>query len=313
MVYPLIVAAVASLWPYAVDLAVDAKAGVDAQIAFLEETNSSRLIYPTQFTQDIVPKGIHSHNDYWRDVPLLSALSYGVASVEADVWLWENELLVGHEAASLTKNRTFDNLYVQPLLQILKGQNPDNEYTQALGGGINGVFDTSSETSLNLLVEIKTNGHSTLPFVLDALKPLRDAGYLTTYYPNGTYITSAVTAIGTGNTPLDGIQALSPRDLFFDAPLTELAGSTTYNLTISPLASTDYANVVGWDGIGNISDGQLANLTKVVNDAHSLGIKARFWDTPEWPIEARNNVWKVLVENGADWLNADDIKAASEL
>lgn len=30
---------------------------------------------------------IHSHNDYWRDVPLFSALSHGVTSVEADVWL----------------------------------------------------------------------------------------------------------------------------------------------------------------------------------------------------------------------------------
>lgn len=30
----------------------------------------------------------------WRDVPLLTALSYGVASVEADVWLFNGDLLV---------------------------------------------------------------------------------------------------------------------------------------------------------------------------------------------------------------------------
>jgi hypothetical protein len=30
----------------------------------------------------------------WRDVPLLSALSLGVSSVEADVWLVDEELLV---------------------------------------------------------------------------------------------------------------------------------------------------------------------------------------------------------------------------
>lgn len=30
----------------------------------------------------------------WRDVPLLSALSFGVASVEADVWLINGTLFV---------------------------------------------------------------------------------------------------------------------------------------------------------------------------------------------------------------------------
>jgi hypothetical protein len=30
----------------------------------------------------------------WRDVPLLTALSYGVASVEADVWSFNDGLLL---------------------------------------------------------------------------------------------------------------------------------------------------------------------------------------------------------------------------
>jgi len=32
----------------------------------------------------------------WRDVPLYTALSLGVASVEADVWLVNGELFVSH-------------------------------------------------------------------------------------------------------------------------------------------------------------------------------------------------------------------------
>lgn len=40
-----------------------AKPGVDQYIANLEASNSSLLQYPTQFTQSIVPKQIHSHND----------------------------------------------------------------------------------------------------------------------------------------------------------------------------------------------------------------------------------------------------------
>jgi hypothetical protein len=153
-----------------------------------------------------------------------------------------------------------------------------------------------------------------LPYILKDLEPLRSKGYLTTYYANGTLSPSAVTVIGTGNSPLHQVLALSPRDYFFDAPLAGLTNTTlleNWDVTISPVASTDYEVVVGWDGIGNISEAQLANLTKVVNDAHERGISARFWDTPGWPVNARENVWRTLLENGADWLNADDLAAAS--
>ncbi len=148
--------------------------------------------------------------------------------------------------------------------------------------------------------------------ILETLAPLREKGYLTTF-SNGTLIKSAVTVIGTGNSPLDDVLALSPRDYFFDAPLAELPTTETlWNATISPVASTDYEVAVGWNGIGNISEAQLTNLTQFVNDAHERGIAARYWDTPGWPIQARNNVWKQLADAGADWLNADDLEAASQ-
>jgi len=288
-----------------------AGAGIQEQIRDLVKSGSPLLQYPTQLTQDIVPKRIHSHNDYWRAIPLLTALSYGVASVEADLWLSNGELLVGHELAALTAERTFDSLYVQPLLSILKSQNPDTAYTKSAPKGINGIFDASSGTSLNLLVDIKTDGASTLPVVLEALTPLRDAGYLTTYHSNGSFIPSAITVIGTGNSPLDLVKALDPRDYFFDGPLENLTGGD-FKPALSPIASTDFAVAVGWNGLGTISGDQLTKLKKLIDGAHALGIQARFWDTPGWPVSARNNVWRVLLDNGADWLNADDVEAASE-
>jgi len=284
--------------------------GVLDEIAMLEATNSSLLRYPTDFTQNIVPKNIHSHNDYWRDVPLLTALSFGVASVEADVWLVGETLHIGHEISALTTERTFDSLYVQPLVSIIEGQNPKTQFT-VNQTSIHGVFDTSSGTPLQLLVDMKTDGPSTLPFVLTALQPLRERGYLTTCKSNGACVLGPVIVVGTGNTPLAGIQALSPRDVFFDAPL--LALNSTFNPTISPLASTDYEVAVGWSGIGDINDTQLSAIQSLVADAHALGIRARFWDTPGYPIFARNAVWQTLIDNGADWLNADDLEAAATM
>ncbi|KAH9064228.1 hypothetical protein EDB87DRAFT_1673139 [Lactarius vividus] len=273
--------------------------GVFQWIANLEASNSSLLQYPTQLTQNIVPKQIHSHNDYWRDVPLLTALSFGVSSVEADVWL------VGHDLAALTPNRTFDTLYVQPLLKVLAAQNPETPFTVNQTVLVrNGVFDTSPSIPLQL---------PSLPFVLKALQPLRSAGYLTTS-TNGNLTTSVVTVIGTGNSPLDGVKALEPRDYFFDAPLTQLNDTTlntTWDATLSPIASTDYGAAVRWSGLTTISEAQRNIITTLVNDAHSRGIKARFWDTPGWPIIARNSVWRELLNDGADWLNADDLEAAA--
>ncbi|KAI0274630.1 hypothetical protein BC834DRAFT_848979 [Gloeopeniophorella convolvens] len=287
--------------------------GVDQWIAALEDSNSTLLRYPTQLTQNIVPKQIHSHNDYWRDVPLLSALSFGVASVEADVWLVNKTLFIGHEMAALTPARTFDSLYVQPLMTVLAAQNPKTQFTvnQTVP---NGVFDTASTTPLQLLVDIKTDGTEALPFILKALQPLRSAGYLTTSR-NGNLTRSAVTVIGTGNSPLDGVKALEPRDYFFDAPLTQLNDTslnTTWDPTLSPIASTDYGAAVAWSGITPISDAQRNIIVTLVNDAHSRGIKARFWDTPGWPVGARDSIWKELLNDGADWLNADDLEAASK-
>lgn len=166
---------------------------------------------------------------------------------------------------------------------------------------------------MNHTSDLLTIFHRALPFILKAFEPLRKAGYLTTF-ENGTLKQSAITVVGTGNSPLEQVKALSPRDYFFDAPLTQLTDSslnTTWEPTLSPLASTDYEVAVGWNGIGTISDNQLANLTKFVKDAHDRGIAARFWDTPAWPVFARENIWRTLLANGADWLNADDLEAAS--
>lgn len=78
------------------------------------------------FSRDVEPKAIHSHNDYWRRVPLFEALSLGVTGVEADCHLVDGVLYVGHTPRSLRPNRTLQSLYLDPLITILSKQNEGN-------------------------------------------------------------------------------------------------------------------------------------------------------------------------------------------
>jgi hypothetical protein len=258
-----------------------------------------------------VPKGIHSHNDYWREVPFWTALSVGCVSVEADVWLYNETLLVGHEEAALTEARTFNSLYIEPILSVLQQTNPKTAYTNYQTTP-NGVFDTSSGQTLFLFVDVKTPGPETWPFVVSALAPLREAKYLTTY--NGTAITPGpVTVIGTGNTPQSNFTNPDEfRDYFFDANLAMLNGSQS-NITaeISPVASTQFSRYVGEINGTTFNDTQLEVVRSQVGLATEKGILARYWDTPGWPIGRRNAVWATLEEEGVGLLNADDLTAAA--
>lgn len=296
--------------------------------------------YPTDATRDVIPIPCHSHNDYWRHVPLLDAIHWGCTGVEADVWLFDEELYVGHNTAALTKNRTFRNLYVNPLVDLLDHMNPETEFTNSTHK--HGVFDADPDRSILLLIDFKTSGRDTFPFVYKQLSALREKNYLT--YWDGEKVNSrAVTVVGTGNTPFDMIVANEThRDIFFDAPLDRLyepAPSDTtapakrqtaskqpsaqgsigtesftkddFNPSTSYYASVSFTHTIGFVWRGHLSPKQMDTIRGQIRGAHARGLKVRYWDTPSWPIGLRNHVWHVLMKEGADILNVDDLRGAA--
>src|SRR5262245_24909461 len=56
-----------------------------------------------------------AHNDYEHKRPLLDALELGFCAVEADIFLIEGQILVGHDAKDLTSERSLTRLYLDPL------------------------------------------------------------------------------------------------------------------------------------------------------------------------------------------------------
>lgn len=178
--------------------------------------------WPTDSLSDVRPVSCHSHNDYWRKVPLYSAIQAGCTSVEADIWLFGQDLYVGHSVPALTIERTLNSLYLGGLLQLLDRQNikPQLEFSdqQSLAG----IFDTSPSQSLTLLVDFKTDGHTAWPLLDSQLAPLRDKGYLT-HFDGTNLVHRPLTVVGSGNAPFDLITANETyRDIFYDAPLNEL-------------------------------------------------------------------------------------------
>jgi hypothetical protein len=278
--------------------------------------------YPTDFLRDVRTVPCHSHNDYWRKVPLFSALRAGCIGVEADVWLFDNdaELYVGHDRASLTPYRTFQSLYVNPLEGILTENNPRTLFYNGTGRG---VFDTDTDQTVILLVDLKTDGAETLERVWSQLEPLRAGGWLT-YVENEVVHPRQITVVGTGRTPFDVLTGNSTyRDIFFDAPLNEFyedpdipdtGGNIdqpfVYNQTNSLYASVDFKRSIGsvWSGL---NERQHRLVRGQIKGAHRRGLKVRYWNTPAWPISLRNKIWHTLMAEGADILNVDDLKAAT--
>ena len=78
---------------------------------------------------------------------------------------------MGHEQGALTSSRTFESLYINPILDVLNRQNPSTSVFLP-SKTHNGVFDTDGGQTLYLFVDLKTDGVKTWPFVLKALEPL---------------------------------------------------------------------------------------------------------------------------------------------
>ncbi|BGP54889.1 hypothetical protein JCM8202_003398 [Rhodotorula sphaerocarpa] len=273
------------------------------------------LNYPSDLTRDIQPKNIHSHNDYWRKVPLFDAVSVGCRSVEADVHLVDNELLVGHSRVSLAHPRTLHGLYLDPIMEMLRMQNP--EASGATASLTNGIFDVDPSVSLQLIVDYKTDGPELHNAVIEALSEFRALDLLTNVDmsdpSNPSLNVRPLTVVCSGNCPLASVDAQLPvRDIFLDAPLLDIANSS-YTRWNSALASTSYRKMAGWAGSFDVDKVMEAKIKELVAAAREKGIASRFWETPGWPSFARDHVWKSMLRLGVDWINADNLKAATEL
>ena len=225
------------------------------------------------------PRG-HSHNDYGRRAPLHEALRHGFHSVEADVFLRDGALLVGHEEWMLRPNRTLESMYLDPLrARVLEN-----------GGTVHG----DGRTFL-LLVDIKKQGELVYPRLRQALEQRRE---MLTRFSADAIEAGAVTVVLSGDRPITAVAREQTRLVAIDGRLADLDRNPSPSLV--PLVSAPWKSCFGWDGRDAMPPDELQSLLDLAAKARAQGRMLRFWGAPDRP-----EAWDALRAARVDWINTD--------
>lgn len=223
------------------------------------------------------PVLIHSHNDYAQRVPFYQAYAQQVSSIEADVFLHDGQLLVGHDVEDLRADMTFEALYVEPIVTLF-----------ARNGGR--AFRDSDQT-LQLMVELKSETDPTLRAVAALLGRWPEV-----FDPEVN--PAAVRVAVTGRVPAPEAFDRYPRFLGFDGVWD--ADYTPEQLARIALISTNFRDFSQWNGKGTIIPAEKERLEQVIDRAHEQGKPVRFWNAPEG-----TTVYYTFYDMGIDYINTD--------
>lgn len=216
----------------------------------------------------------HSHNDYWRTNPLTDALRLGFKSVEADVFLVDGALLVGHSVQELQPRLTLESLYLVPLQALM--QKNKGLYRKA---GI-----------LYLYIDFKTEGKATYEQLVPVLQKYEDM--LVT--PHNSRKKRGVQVILTGNYPREQVLADAHRLVYLDGKVEELAGKL--EATYFPVVSGNWASSFKWRGEGKMPPAEEKLLHEWHNLAQQNGQRIRFWNISETNPGQTKAIWQELLK-----------------
>ena len=217
---------------------------------------------------------IHSHNDYEQAVPLTNALRHQVFSIEADVFLYNNKLVVAHSKNELPAAPTLDSLYLQPIV--------------ALFAKHNGRISSDSNYASILMIDIKENGEAVLAKLLSMLQLHRSVF-------DRTVNKLAVQIVISGDRgPIATWSSYAPM-LFFDGRPYEMYDSATLDRVA--FISDGYANYKN----------NTAGIEQAAAAIHSKHKLFRLWGYPDTP-----DMWQQVLQWGVDILNTDKVKECRE-
>lgn len=214
----------------------------DKQASTITNRRPSQLLRGDNITPESILKRGHSHNDYEQRQPLDSALHHGLSSVEVDVFpdSDKKKLLVGHTRFELNSDRTIDNMYIQPIVEMIRRhilrkhtstspsafylprqiqptfssklssiETPKGSTITAKNERVTQEYPSPSSNnmininndSLLLLVDFKADPVVSINLLKEALSPLKP--FLSKVDRDGKFIKGLVTVFISGNRPKD--------------------------------------------------------------------------------------------------------------
>ena len=219
------------------------------------------------YSQNIVK--IHSHNDYNQTIPFWDAYSNGASSIEADIFLRNDNLYVAHDQQNIADSRTIESLYLKPLETALN-------------------MKYKKEQQLFLLIDIKTDAEPTLNKLISILKKYK------TITENQN-----IKIIISGNRPNSDTYSKYPDFINFD--FQEL-GKTISKENWEKVAtvSVDFKNYSKWNGLGRLTEEDYERVSSIISKAKATNKPFRFWGAPD-----TKSAWKAFSELGVDIINTD--------
>ena len=219
----------------------------------------------------------HSHNDYSRPNAFIQAYSLGFGSIEVDLFLKDDELYVAHDWKDIKPDRTFDALYLKPLLNAFKNSKDGFLYP--------------NQGQLQLLIDPKTDGAPILRKLEELLKPYRQ-------FFDSKNNPKAVKLVISGNRPAAKDFKLYDEIFYFDGNLNEIYNQS--ELARIGLISAPLRAITTWNGLGRLTQEDLLRLTTKVDSVHQLGKKIRFWAAPD-----TKTTWMEWLKLRIDYINTD--------
>ncbi|MBX3256961.1 MAG: alkaline phosphatase [Chitinophagaceae bacterium] len=211
----------------------------------------------------------HAHNDYEHNIPFVQAFGLGFGSIESDVILQNDQLYVAHNAADIKKRPLlFEETYIKPLNAAV----------------------SSLQQELVLLIDLKTEALSTLQKVISIIQQ----------YP-GLTGNSKLKFVITGNQPPASTFGQYPSWIYFDGNIND-PGHIQHIDRIG-IFSDNFRKYTHWNGKGNIPGPEITRLKQVIEKAHSLHKKIRFWGCPD-----NINTWYTFMDLQVDYINTDRIE-----
>lgn len=227
----------------------------------------------------------HAHNDYQHSRPLEDAADLGFTSVEVDVFPGEDRLLVAHHVLELIFRRTFEDLYLKPLIARLEASGSVLGHPLAEQGGF------------FLLVDAKDDGEAVLDLLEEKLSPHRR--WLTRWV-DGRLVPGELTVLLSGSRPIETLRARRERIIHLDGRPGEL---DRFDAALAPMVSTSWRSLFRWRGRGEQPEEERRELEELVARAHAGGHRLRFWALPH-----DERVWEAVHAAGVDLLQSDDLE-----